>query len=392
MKKRMKVNQNLKNIFQRFKGLFSIGISDIIGGAISSLFWLYMATLLESEAYGEIFYFFAIGNIATSVSLMGSKNTLMVYVPKEIKLESTLFFLAIIIGSISSLIVFLIYSNSTIALYIFGAVIFGLGASEILAKKLYSNYSKFLIIQKLLMVGLSLGLYYVIGINGVILGVGLSFFPYMFIIIKVFKTTKIDFSLLKPRIGFMFNSYGQNLLATFSNQVDKLIMAPLLGFTLLGNYQLGIQFIAVFQLLPMIVLKFTLPHDASGNSNKNLKIVTIIISTCFSILIYFLAPIIIPFFFQKFVHVVELVQILSISLIPMSINTIYSSKFLGAEKSKIILFAMILLLSSHIIGIFILGNILGITGVAISYVLAMTIQMIFYVIMGLKERFTNLEV
>ena len=97
-----------KNIFQRFKGLFSIGISDILAGAISSLFWLYMATIMQVDAYGEIFYLLAIGNVATSISLLGSKNTLMVYVPKNIKLESTIFLLVLIVGSIISLIVFLI--------------------------------------------------------------------------------------------------------------------------------------------------------------------------------------------------------------------------------------------------------------------------------------------
>ena len=65
----MKKNLNPKNIFQRFKGLFSIGIADIIGAGISSLFWIYMATIMEAESYGEVFYFFAIGNIAASFAL-----------------------------------------------------------------------------------------------------------------------------------------------------------------------------------------------------------------------------------------------------------------------------------------------------------------------------------
>lgn len=381
----MKKKLNIKNIFQRFKGLFSIGISDILGGGISSLFWLYVATLLSVEDYGKIFYFFAIGNIAISISLAGSKDTLMVYIPKNIKLASTIFLLSIILGSIASLIIFFFYSNSVLGLYILGGVIFGLGASEILAKKIYSNNFVFLIIQKLTMVGLSIGLYYLIGMDGIILGIGLSFFPYLLIVIKEFKTTKIDFSLLKPRLGFMLNSLGQNLLATFYNQIDKLIVAPLLGFTLLANYQLGIQFIAAFQLFPLLVLKFTLPHDSTGNPNKNLKIVTILISICFALLILFLAPIVISIFFPKFIYVVDIIQILSISLIPLSINSVYTSKFLGAENSRTIFIAMVLLFLTYVSGIFILGNTFGIIGVAISYVLAMTTQTIFYFISDLRK-------
>ena len=381
----MKKNLNPKNIFQRFKGLFSIGIADIIGAGISSLFWIYMATIMEAESYGEVFYFFAIGNIAASFALLGSKNTIMVFVPKNIKLESTIFLFVIIASIIATFIIFLIFSNYEIRLYILGSVIFGLGISEILAKKLYSQYFVFLILQKLLMVSLSIGFYYSFGTSGLIFGIGLSFFVYLFIIINEFKTTKIDLPLLKPRLGFMTNSYGQNLVATFSNQTDKLMIAPLLGFTLLGNYQLGLQFIAVFQLLPLIVLKFTLPHDASGNPNRNLKIITILSSILFTFLILFISPIIIPIFFEKFDYVVNIIQILSFSLIPMTINTIFASKFLAAEKSKFVSIGMIILLSTNIIGILILGNIFGIIGVAISYVLATISQTIFYFTMSLKK-------
>lgn len=381
----MKKNLNLDNIFQKFKGLFSIGISDILGAAISSLFWLYMATILDVDAYGKIFYIFAIGNIVSNVSLIGAKNTLLVYVPKQIKLESALFLLVLILGSIASLIVFLIYSDSTVGIYTFGAVIFGLGATELLAKKFYTNYFLLMIIQKLSMVGLALGLYYLIGIPGIVLGVGLSFFAYLVIVVKEFKTTEIDFSLLKPRFGFMFNSFMQHLLATLWNQVDKLMIVPLMGFTLLGNYQLGIQFIAVFQLLPFIVLKFSLPHDASGNPNRNLKIIVVLISICFTVLIIFIAPIIIPIFFEKFNYIVDLIQILSLSLIPLSINTTYTSKFLGSEKSRIIMIGSLITVLAHIVGILILGEIFGIIGVAISYVLGMTILTVYYLIIDFKK-------
>ena len=381
----MKENFDLKNIFQKFKGLFSIGISDILGGVISSLFWLYIATIVEVNVYGEIFYLFAIGNIVSNVSLIGAKNTLLVYVPKQIKLESAIFLLVLILGSIASLIVFLIYSDPTVGIYTFGAVIFGLGATELLAKKFYTNYFILMIVQKLAMVGLAIGLYHLIGFTGIILGVGLSFFVYFVIVVKELKTTEINFSLLKPRFGFMFNSFAQHLLATLWNQVDKLMIVPLMGFALLGNYQLGIQFIAIFQLLPFIVLKFSLPHDASGNPNRHLKILIVLISICFTILIIFIAPLIIPIFFEKFIYIVDLIQILSLSLIPLAINTSYTSKFLGAEKSKIIMIGSLISVLAHIAGILILGNIFGILGVAVSYVLGMTILTMYFFIMDFKK-------
>ena len=76
---------------------------------------------------------------------------------------------------------------------------------------------------------------------------------------------------------------------------------------------------------------------------------------------------------------------MSLSLTPMAISSAYSSKFLGAEKSKIVFAGMGILVISHICGILILGNILGIIGIAISYVLAMTIYTLFYFIMDLRK-------
>ena len=385
----MKKQLKFRNILLRFKGLFSIGISDVIGGGVSSLFWLYMATLLEVEKYGEIFYLLSIINIVVTISLIGSKNTLFVYVSKNIKLDSALFFIAIIFGSITSLIILLIYYDLGLSLYVIGAVIFGLATSEILGKKLYVIYAKYLIAHKILSAVLSIGLYYWIGADGIILGMALSLFAYITIIIKTFKTTKINFSLLRSRFRFLINSYATDIIGTLGKQSDKLVIAPLLGFTLLGNYQLGIQFISVFQLLPMIVLKYTLPHDATGNPNKNLKITTVLISICFTVLIIVIAPSIIQIFFKKFIYVIEVIRILSLSLVPISISSIYTSKFLGSEHAKIILIYTILYLSSFLLFVLIIGNTLGVVGIAIAYVMTVTVTAIFFILVDLKNKISK---
>ena len=381
----MKKKLEFRNIFLRFKGLFSIGFSDIISGGISSLFWLYLATLLDVESYGKIFYLLAIVSIASTVSLIGSRNTLSVYIPKNIKLQSAVFFIVVIIGTVATLIIFLMYGDLGSSLYVIGAVIFGLATSEILAKKLYMIYSKYLITQKIISVGLSIGLYHWIGVDGIILGIALSFFVYVPIIIKTFKTTRIDFSLLKPRFGFLIDSYMVDIISTLSKQIDKLVIVPLLGLTLLGNYQLGLQFVSVFQLLPIIVIKYTLPHDAIGNPNKNLKIITVLISICFTVIILILTPIIIPLLFQKFIYVIEVIQILSFSLVPLTIGTIYMSKFLVNEHSKIVLIYCILYLSSFLLSVLIIGDTLHVVGIAVAYVISSIIPVIFLITVDLKK-------
>ena len=374
------------NLFSNFKGLFSIAFADIITAITSTLFWLYLSTLLSVESYGELFYLLAIANMASSISLLGSKHTLLVCIPKNIKLDSALFLLVLVFSAISSLILLLVYSNIELSIYVLGATVFGLGITHILGKKFYSDYIKYLLIQKILMVLLSLVLYqFIEGISGIILGISISFFVYIPLIIKTFKVNKINFSLIKSNFQFLKYSYIVELISMSGKHVDKFVIVPLLGFVIMGNYQLGIQFIGLFQLLPLIVLKYTLPIDAVGHSSKNLKIFMILFISGLTVSIIFLAPILIPLFFQKFIYVVNIVQILSFSLVPMTISTIYSSKFYAKNDSKTVSISALIFILSFILLVILFNDVLDVNKIAIIYVVSSICQGMFYFIVDLKK-------
>jgi O-antigen/teichoic acid export membrane protein len=156
----------------------------------------------------------------------------------------------------------------------------------------------------------------------------------------------------------------------FRGNIDKIIIAPLLGFILLGNLALALQFYVVLMVIPQIVFKYTLSHDASGITTTKVKFWTFMfaIATCVTTIL--VSPHIIPLFFEKFVDVVEAIQILSIGVIPATASLFYMSKFLGQEKSKNPLIGLSIQVTITVIGIIILGQIYGIVGIAISYVLA----------------------
>ena len=59
--------KEIKNYVNKFKDLTSVGIANISAMAISSLFWLYMASLLGEEGYGQISYLLATANIASNL-------------------------------------------------------------------------------------------------------------------------------------------------------------------------------------------------------------------------------------------------------------------------------------------------------------------------------------
>ena len=370
---------DMKEFFNKFKDLGTVGIGNITASLISGVFWFYFASLLGAEQYGEVSYYIAIAGVASTLAFLGLGNAVIVYTAKGEKIQPPIFIVGLISSVITLVAVFLIFSQIGVSLYILGFVIFSLATAEILGKKQYKNYSGYLITQKILMVGFSLFFYYYIGLEGVILGIAFSFFPYIKRIYSSLKSDKINFSLIRPRIGFIVNSYALDLSRTFSGYTDKLIIAPLFGFAILGNYQLGIQVLAILTILPGIVYQYILPRDSSGDSNKKLKKLTIGVSIILAGLGFILAPIILPVFFPKFTEAIEVIQIVSISVIPSTINLMYISKFLGNELTKIVLVGSGIFLSVQIISILILGELLGVNGVAIALVLGASIEAIFLV-------------
>ena len=376
------------------KGLATIGASDIIGNAISAVFWLYMASILGAENYGQISYFVAIAGIASTISLTGAANTLTVYTAKNVKIESSIYITSLIITSISAVIISVIFYNLGITAYVFGAVIFGLASSEILGKKLYKSYSKYLIVQRLLMWSLAIGFYHLIGINGVILGLGLAFLPYTFRLYIGFRESKIDFSLLRKYSSVITHNYMLNLATTFSGQLDKIIIVPILGFVILGNYQLAIQLVTVLEILPNIIFKFILPHDATGNSNKKLKKIIILSSIGLAVIGVIVSPVIISTFFPKFVPAIQVFQIASLSVIPSTLGLTIISKFLGLEKNKLVLISSGVYLAVQITLILLLGKLYGINGVATAFVISVSIQTVILLFMdrlvlGVKSNVDN---
>ena len=364
---------------KKFKDLTSIGASSIITTAIGGIFWMFMASILGAEKYGEVSYIISIGVIASTVALAGNANTLIVYRAKGEKIQTAIFFISIVFSIIVSIVLFLILNNIEIGIYVLGYVIFTLAAAQLQAEKNYTKYAKLLITQKILMVGLALGMFYMIGFQGIIFGIALSFLPYSFLLYKEFKKTKIDFSILKKRSGFMINNFTLDISGVLHGSFDKIIIAPMLGFTLLGNYQLGIQIIGVMAIIPAMVMTYTLPNDASGKENKLLKKIIIIVSVILVILTIILTPIVLPHIFPEYENAIEIIQIMSLSVIPITIVMTFISKFLGRGNSRITLIGTGIYVGIQIPTILLLTELFGVNGTASSVVIANTAHAIYFI-------------
>jgi O-antigen/teichoic acid export membrane protein len=388
----MKLDWNkIRNLLLKTKDLQYIAIGNIGGKVIIAIFWLYMAAVLGTEDYGQVNYLIALGAMGAGLSMVGTSNVVIIYTAKKIPIESTIYSIALILGTVSSIILYLFTENVIVSIFVFSYIFYNLGISELLGKKEYKKYSIILISQKIIFVSSSLILYNFMGFEGVVLGFTISMFIFSpIVIIKLFKT-KINFKLLKPRFGFIINNYALVIEKVLSGQVDKLLIAPLFGFSILGNYALSMQILSVATILPSIVFQYTLSQDASGKSNILIKKFSILSSVIMTVLAITLTPILLPIIFPEYVEAVQLIQIVSLYIIPSSIILAYSSKLLGEEKSKYVLTGQAISACTYLGGIFSLGFIIGINGIAISFVIAAYGQAIFYFIISkyLKNHESN---
>ncbi len=375
------IRNEVKLIFNKFRDLTFFSISTVIANAIGGMFWLYMASLLGTEGYGELSYLISIGILSSTISLAGMSNIMIVYGAKDVKIQSTIFLIGLISSGITaSIIFFIVAKDFTISLYIIGFVIFTLVTAELIGRKMFSKYSKIIIIQKIMLVVFSIILYQLMGLQGILLGISLSFLVFSFVIYQSFKEMKIDFSIFRGRYKFAINSFMLDISNAFKGSFDKIIVAPLLGFSLLGNYQLGVQFIALLYLIPGILFTYMLTHDSTGNSTKSIKKIIIATASLISISSIMLSPIFIPILFPKFTEAVLVIQIMSFSIVPGAIASTYISKYLGMTKSKIVVIGSGIFLTIQIISIITLGNIYGLNGVAASTVISSIVHMTYFII------------
>ena len=381
----MVFGQKKKDNQNDLSGLTSISFANIIPSVIGGLFWLFMARLLGVEAYGQVSYILAIASLAATLSSLGTGNVTLVFTAKGEKILSTTFFISLISTALASLILYVFFHNVAAIFYIIGSAFFGLITSELLGLKAYRKYAIFSIIQRILMVGLSIGLYFLIGIDGIIMGIGLSFIPFVYRIFTSLKESKINFSFLKTKLPFMMNAYTLDLRGAFAGSMDKLIIVPFLGFFALGNYQLGIQIFSIMMIIPQIVYQYILPHDSKGERKNKLKIITIIVSCCLAVLAIVLSPILMPLLFPEFSDAIVVIQIISISTIPNSIVLMYLSKYLGNEKNRIMIIGTGIYLAIQITGILVLGHLFGINGIALAFVLASTAESLYFFIIDKKN-------
>ena len=93
----------IRMYFNKIQDLGSLGTSNILGALILSLFWIFLASLLGPEKYGEVSYLIAIANTVSVIAFLGAGQTIVVYVAKGVKIENIIYTITLISSVVTSI-------------------------------------------------------------------------------------------------------------------------------------------------------------------------------------------------------------------------------------------------------------------------------------------------
>ena len=358
-------------------GIGYVSLAHLGSAVIFALLWLTLASLLTVEEYGEINYLLAISLMGSIFSNFGLRITMLTYLPKGLTEIRNQINSLVLISSISiASLMLLFFQSISIFILIIATIFFVMSTAECLANKKYKEYVILLIGAQSTQVVLILIFYYIGGVEFALIGYAVGSIPFSYRYFSSLRFFKFRFNEIRSRYRFVIHSFSV-LIARNVQWYDKLLIAPLFGFFILGQYQIGIQFLLFVGVIPVILFQYLLPEKATGVSHTRLRYTGIIVTFVLVVILWFATPSIISNLFPKYVESIFITQIILIGAIPLTINALLEVKLLGLGESKYVFYGVLFYLGIQTISIFTLGLAYLTIGLAIGIVLALSSQASF---------------
>ena len=359
----------------------------MIGRAVSSglqvLFYLIFAALLDPQSYGDLNYLIALTATFSIVFRFGLNHSVTVFqAKKNTSLTNSINILALITISTASII--LLTFDIFAALLCFGMSLFTMNMHNLLGLKKYKKNMMLEIIRAILIISIPVGLFFILDITGILLGMAISYLLCSFNFLKTISFKQNFFEDIKNNFKVLLHNFGVEFSTYAPRFVDKLLILPILGSTTLGIYQLNIQILFALEILPIALHSFLLSEESNKNKHKKIISIVIFASIFIAILSAFIGPFFIDEFFPKYAEGKTSLQILVFSIIPLTISAIISAK-LQASESTVVGYSGIVRVGSLLILIAILGNMFDLIGLAISVLLSTIFYSIFLYLVLIKS-------
>ena len=356
-----------------------VGSAALHGG-----FYLMFAILLDPESYGNLSYLIALAGTFSVISRFGLNQSIIVYQAKKNQvLVNQINVLAVITTAVASII--LIPINIFAALVCFALSLVTMNLHNQLGLKNYKRYMTYEISKGVLVIVLSLGFYYALGIHGILLGMAIGYFLFSFNFFRGINSKIKSFTLIRNNYKVLFHNFGVDASNNLTKFADKLLIVPLLGFTVVGIYQLNLQILVALETIPIALHAFLLSEESSGKKHKKIALIALTASVIIASFVIIASPFFIEEFFPKYSDGIFSLQILILSIIPLSIGAIFTAK-LQAKESTLVGYAAIIRIGSLLALIFILGSSYGLVGLSFAILISVILNAIFLWILNKKSQ------
>lgn len=358
-----------------FKNFSYVAVARIGATALQAIFYLIFAALLEPAIYGEMNYIIAIAGTFSIVARFGLPYTVSIYRAKEDHIMSSqVNILALLTTSIAALV--LIPINLFAAILSLAISFFVMNQHNLLGLKKYKKQFHLAILRGILLLVIPIIMYLSFEIPGILLGMAISNFIAGFPFLKYLNRKTDSFRQIKKNYKVLIHNFGVEASTNLPRMVDKLLIVPLLGFAFTGIYQFNMQILFALEMLPIALHSFLLPEESSGKIHKKIIYLGILISALLTVLTILIAPSLVSSLFPKYAEGIFSLQILVMSLIPLTISSIFYAKLQSKESTKIG-YSAIIRISSLLGFIAFFGIEYGLVGLSIAVLLSIILNTVF---------------
>ena len=349
-------------------------LNRLITVGLNAIFWLLAANLLEPKDYGEIGFLIALAGLFYLISGFGASQSIVVFRAKKDETADAINLLMLISTSSASLL--LILFSKEAALFCLGYSFFVLIQVNLLGLKKYKAFFYNGLIKGSLTISLPFLFYFFLDTTGLIAGLAFANLLSVGYYIKSLKFSQVYFYKIKENFKVLLNNFAAELSNGLPRVVDKVLIAPLFGLFIIGIYQLNSQILFGLEVFPLALQLYLLSEESSGVRHRKLIKYFITIICLITIVAILFVPYVINELFQNYREGIVSLQILLVSLIPLSISYVFQSK-LQARKSTTIGYSLVIRIGSLAILIIVLGNYLGLVGLSLAFLISTILNSLY---------------
>lgn len=356
-----------------FKDFSYVSIGRIIAIVLQAILYLFFAALLEPDSYGELNYIIALAGTFALFSRYGLNYTVIVYqAKKNSEISDKINTLAVVTSSFAAVILLTI--DMMAALLSLGLSFYLMNQSNLLGLKKYKAFMINAILRGLIILVIPILLYFYLDIPGIVLGFAISNLLASNYFLRKIKL--VSFWKIKNHFSVMTHNFGADASTNLSRMVDKLFIANLFGFFIVGVFQFNMQVLFVFEVLPTVLYNFLLSEESSGRSHKKISLMVIFGAIVLAVLGIIFSPFFVQEFFPSYTDGIDSLQILLVSIIPLSVTAVLNAKIQAAE-STLIGFSAVIRIGSLLVLIILLGELYGLVGLSLAVLLSIIFNTVF---------------